>query len=63
MSRFGRGAFMLECDVLNLHGIYLRWLLVTGQMNSSGGYERSQAQLATFLSSNERSHHGEFLAK
>jgi hypothetical protein len=54
---------MLECDVLNLHGIYLRWLLVTEQMNSSGGYERSQAQLATFLSSNERSHHGEFLAK
>ena len=51
-----------ECDVLNLYGIYLRWLLVTGQMDRSG-YECSQAQLANFLGTTDKAHHAEFLAK
>ena len=50
-----------ECDVLNLYGIYLRWLLVTGQMGGAG-YKCSQAQLANFLGANNKSHHVEFLA-
>lgn len=51
-----------ECDVLNLYGIYLRWLMVTGQMESSG-YERSQVQLIEFLDGSEKIHHADFLAK
>lgn len=51
-----------ECDVLNLYGIYLRWLMTTGEI-SREGYERSQVQLAEFLGTNERAHYAEFLAK
>jgi 3'-5' exonuclease len=57
-----RIAAYCECDVLNLYGIYLRWLLVTGQMDG-GGYKRSQAQFSEFLCANEKPHHAEFLAK
>lgn len=51
-----------ENDVLNLYGIYLRWLTVTGQMKNAG-YERSQAQLAEYLGASETAHYAKFLAK
>jgi predicted PolB exonuclease-like 3'-5' exonuclease len=57
-----RIAAYCECDVLNLYGIYLRWLLVTGQMDGDG-YKQSQAQFAEFLCASEKAHHAEFLAK
>jgi predicted PolB exonuclease-like 3'-5' exonuclease len=57
-----RIAAYCECDVLNLYGIYLRWLLVTGQMDDDG-YKQSQAQFAEFLCASEKTHHAEFLAK
>jgi predicted PolB exonuclease-like 3'-5' exonuclease len=61
-SEIERIAAYCECDVLNLYGIYLRWLLVTGQMDG-GGYKRSQSQLAEFLCTSKKAHHAEFLAK
>jgi predicted PolB exonuclease-like 3'-5' exonuclease len=51
-----------ECDVLNLYGIYLRWLMVTGQMGGAE-YEESEKQLAAYLGAEEKSHHAIFLAK
>jgi predicted PolB exonuclease-like 3'-5' exonuclease len=51
-----------ECDVLNLYGIYLRWLMVTGQMGAAE-YEESEKQLAEFLRAKNKAHHATFLAR
>jgi predicted PolB exonuclease-like 3'-5' exonuclease len=50
-----------ECDVLNLYGIYLRWLMVTGQMGGAE-YDASENQLAEFLRVKNKAHHATFLA-
>ena len=57
-----RIAAYCECDVLNLYGIYLRWLMITGKIEGAG-YERSQVQLAEFLRSDDKAHRADFLAK
>jgi predicted PolB exonuclease-like 3'-5' exonuclease len=55
-----RIAAYCECDVLNLYGIYLRWLFVTGQMQRFG-YQSGQDQLSQFLGRQQKTHHAQFL--
>lgn len=50
-----------EADCLNLHGLYLRWLLLTGRIGATG-YAASVEDFAAFLGRSEKPHHREFLA-
>jgi 3'-5' exonuclease len=56
-----RIASYCECDVLNLYGLYLRWLLVTGQTDGPG-YHQSLEEFVSALEASGKPHHASFLA-
>lgn len=61
-GELGSIANYCECDVLNLYGIYLRWLMVVGRTSRSSD-EQNEMQFVEFLRTSEKIHHTEFLAK
>lgn len=48
-----------ECDCLNLYGLYLRWLYVTGRICDKG-YRISREDFGAFVDVSNKPHHAEF---